>query len=67
MKMTRVLGLAAIGAVLVIATPAEQAQALSLANPATLTTIQQGSKASTTEVRWHGHWHHHHRCWHHCR
>ena len=69
MKMTRVLGLAAIGAVavLVLAAPAEQAQALSLANPATVTTIQEGSKASTTEVGWHRHWHHHHHCWHHCR
>jgi hypothetical protein len=66
MKMTRVLGLAAIGAVLVLAAPAQQAQALSLANPATATTIQEGSKVSTTEVRWHGHWHrhwHHHRHW----
>jgi hypothetical protein len=67
MKMTRVLGLAAIGAVLVLAAPAEQAQALSLANPATVTTIHEGSKASTTEVGWHRHWHHHHHCWHHCR
>ena len=50
MKMTRVLGLAAIGAVLVLAAPAQQAQALSLANPATVTAIQEGSKASTTEV-----------------
>jgi hypothetical protein len=62
MKMTRVLGLAAIGAVLVLAAPAQQAQALSLANPATVTAIQEGAKATTTEVRWHGHWHRH---WHH--
>jgi hypothetical protein len=65
MKITRVLGLAAIGALLVLATPAQQAQALSLANPAGVAAAQQGSKASTTEVRWHHHWHHHH-CWH-CR
>jgi hypothetical protein len=65
MKMTRVLGLAALGAVLVLAAPAKQAQALSLANPSTVTAIQEGSKASTTEVRWHGHSHwHRHRCWH---
>jgi len=63
MKMTRVLGLAAIGAILVLAAPTQQAQALSLANPASVTAIQEGSKASTTEVRWHGHWRHH-RCWH---
>ncbi|MGA2054273.1 MAG: hypothetical protein ABSG88_03105 [Bradyrhizobium sp.] len=65
MKMTRILGLAAIGAVLVLAAPAQQAQAVSLANPSSATAIQEGSKASTTEVRWHHHWHHH-RCWH-CR
>jgi hypothetical protein len=65
MKMTRVLGLAAIGAVLVLAAPAQQAQALSLANPATANAIQESSKVTTTEVRWHGHghWHHHHRHW----
>jgi hypothetical protein len=66
MKMTRVLGLAAIGAVLVLAAPAQQAQALSLANPAAATAIQEGSKVTTTEVRWHHHHHHHwHHHWHH--
>jgi hypothetical protein len=65
MKMTRVLGLAAIGTMLVLAAPAQQAQALSLANPASATVIQEGSKTVTTEVRWHHHrWHRH--CWH-CR
>jgi hypothetical protein len=65
MKMTRVLGLAAIGAALVLAAPAQQAQALSLANPATVATIKEGSKTTTTEVHWHHrHWHHH---WHHRR
>ena len=63
MKMTRVLGLAALGAVLVLAAPAQQAQALSLANPATVTTIQESSKASMTEVRWHRRWHRHRRHW----
>jgi hypothetical protein len=52
-----------MGAILVLAAPAQQAQALSLANPAGATAIQDGSKVSTTEVRWHRHWHHHH--WHH--
>ena len=61
MKMTRVLGLAALGALVVLAAPAKQDQALSLANPAAVTTIQEGSKASTTEVRWHRRWHRH---WH---
>jgi hypothetical protein len=63
MKMTRVLGLAAVGAVLVLAAPAQQAQALSLANPAAVPAIQEGSKVTTTEVHWrhrgwHRHWHH---------
>lgn len=65
MKMTRVLGLAAIGGILVLAASAQQAQALSLANPATVQAIQEGSKVTTTEARWHQH-HHHHHCWH-CR
>ena len=34
MKVTKVLGLAAIGAVLVLAAPTERAQALSLVSPA---------------------------------
>jgi hypothetical protein len=65
MKMTRVLGLAAIGAMLLLAAPAQQAQALSLANPASVTAVQEGSKTSTTEVRWHHYWHHHHHWRHH--
>lgn len=65
MKMTRVLGLAAFGAMLLLlAAPAQEAQALSLANPASVTAVQEGSRTSTTEVRWHYHWHHHHH-WHH--
>jgi ABC-type glycerol-3-phosphate transport system substrate-binding protein len=63
MKMTRVLSLAAIGAMLVLAAPAQQAQALSLANPAGVSAVQESSKTTTTEVRWHHHWHHHR--WHH--
>ena len=70
MKMTKVLGFAAIGALLVLAAPVKQAEALTLSNPASVAAIQEGSKISATEVRWHRHWHHrwhrHHRCWH-CR
>jgi hypothetical protein len=62
MKMTRVLGLAAIGAVLILAAPVQRAQALSLANPAAAAAIQEGAKQDTTEVRWH-HRHRWHR-WH---
>ena len=65
MNVTRVLGLAAVGALLVLAAPAERAQALSLSNPGAATAVQEGSKQMTTEVRW-GRGHHWHR-WHHRR
>jgi hypothetical protein len=65
MKVTRVLGLAAVGALLILAAPTERAQALSLSNPAAATAVQDGSKQVTTEVGWR-HWHRRHRCWH-CR
>jgi hypothetical protein len=63
MNVTRVLGLAAVGALLVLAAPAERAQALSLSNPGAATAVQEGSQM-TTEVRWHR-WHgwHHRRHW----
>jgi hypothetical protein len=62
MEMTRVLGLAAIGAVLILAAPIERAQALSLANPAAAAAVQESAKQGTTEVRWHRHrWHRWHR------
>ncbi|THD63328.1 MAG: hypothetical protein E7813_18010 [Bradyrhizobium sp.] len=66
MNVTRLLGLAAVGALLVLAAPAERAQALSLANPGAAVAVQRDS-GMTTEVRWHrGHrWHHRH--WHHRR
>jgi hypothetical protein len=70
MNVTRLLGLAAVGALLILAAPTERAQALSLGNPGAAAAVQQGSKA-TTEVRWHRghrhwghrHWRHHHRRW----
>lgn len=65
MNVTKVLGLAAVGALLVLAAPAERAQALSLSNPAAATAVQDGSKQITTEVRW-GRWHHR-RHWRHWR
>ena len=43
MKMKRLLGFAAVGALLVLAAPAERAQALSLANPGAAAAIQQDS------------------------
>jgi hypothetical protein len=65
MNVTKLLGLAAVGGLLILAAPAEQAQALSLANPGAAAAVQQGSKLETTEVHWHRHhwhhrWHHHH-------
>jgi hypothetical protein len=64
MNGTKVLGLAALGAFLALAAPAERAQALSLINPGAAAAVQDGSKGMTTEVHWwhHRHWHHH---WHH--
>jgi hypothetical protein len=61
MKVTRLLGLAAVGALLILAAPTERAQALSLANPGGAAAIQQDTKVDGTQVRWHRHWHRH---WH---
>jgi hypothetical protein len=60
MNVTRILGLAAVGALLILAAPT--AQALSLANPGAAAAVQESSKQETTEVRWHHHYHRHH--WH---
>ena len=62
MNGTKVLGLAAVGALFVVAAPVERAQAVSLINPGAAGAVQQDSRQVTTEVRWH--WHHHHH-WHH--
>ena len=60
MKPTKVLGLAVIGAGLMLAAPTERAQALSLANPAAAVAVQESSKQGVSEVRWHRHrWHRH--------
>src|SRR6516164_6330586 len=60
MSGTKVLGLAAVGVLLLLAAPVERAEALSLINPGTAATVQDNTKV-TTEVRWHyhHHWHHH--------
>ena len=71
MQVTKVLGLAAVGALLVLAAPTERAQALSLSNPGAAAAVQQDTRADTTEVRWRRHrgyhrgWHRHR--WHHRR
>ena len=69
MNGTKALGLAAVGALVLLAAPVERAQALSLINPGAATTVQEHAKV-TTEVHWHHGWHrgwHHgwHRGWHH--
>jgi hypothetical protein len=58
MNVTRLLGLAAVGGLLVLTAPT--AQAVSLSSPgAASATIQDGSQKMTTEVRWHHRWHRH--------
>ena len=68
MNVTRVLGFAAVGALLILAAPAERAQAMSLSSPGAAAAVHDGSNRMTTEVRW-GRWHrgHHWGRWHrHC-
>jgi len=71
MNGTKVLGLAAIAAVLVVASPVQRAGAVSLINPGAATAVQDDTRQLTTEVRWGHHgWHHHHgwhRGWYHRR
>src|ERR1044072_3284872 len=56
------LGLLAIGGALVLAAPAERAQAVSLASPGIAAAVQDESGKLTTEVRSHRHhgWRRHH-------
>jgi hypothetical protein len=51
MNVKKVLGFAAVGALLVVAAPAERAQATSLISPGIAAAVQDGSQL-TTEVRW---------------
>ncbi len=73
MTLTKVLGLAATGALLVLAMPAQHANAVSLINPGAAAAAQADSQLAgrqmTTEVRWRhrgyrGRYHRwHHRRW----
>jgi hypothetical protein len=66
MKVTKVLGLAAVGALLVLAAPTQQAQAMSLSNPSSAAVVRDGA-TQTIQTGWHHHWHprwHRHRRWH---
>jgi hypothetical protein len=63
MHLMKVLGLVAVGGLLMLAAPTERAQAMSLSSPGAATAVQGGSQM-TTEVRWHRwgrRWHRH--CW----
>lgn len=73
MQFTKIMGLAAVGALLALASPAERANALSLSNPGAAAAVQDDARLATTEVHWrhrhHHRWHrwhhrHHHRHWH---
>jgi hypothetical protein len=59
MQVTKVLGLAAVGALLALAAPSERAQALSLSNPGAAAAVQQEVRPDAKEVRWGRHhgWH----------
>jgi hypothetical protein len=64
MQVTKVLGLAAVGALLAIAAPTERANALSLSNPGAAAAVQEDVRPVTSEVGWrHRHYRHHR--WHH--
>jgi len=68
MQMTKVLGLAVVGAMLALAAPTERANALSLSNPGAVAAVQEDIKPETTTVGWRHRWHrhhHHHRYHHH--
>jgi hypothetical protein len=69
--MKKLFGFVAIGGLILFATPAPQAQAASLINPAISSSMAvDAAQSGVTEVRWHR-WHRHHRHhwrrWHHRR
>ena len=73
MNVTKILGLAAVGALLILTAPVQRAEALSLANPGTAAAVGDGSKQVTTAVHYHHgyrryggyhrHYHRHYRRW----
>jgi hypothetical protein len=65
MQVVKFFGLAAVGALLAFAAPAERANALSLSNPGAAAAVQEDARLATTEVHWRHHrYHHHHHRWH---
>jgi hypothetical protein len=63
--VAKVLGLAAVGALLALAAPAERANALSLSNPGAAAAVQEDARLAATEVHWRHHHHHRWHRWHH--
>ncbi len=63
--MKKILGLLAVAGLMFVVTPSQQANALSLANPAGAASAKHASGSVTTEVRWRrGGWgRHYHRRW----
>jgi hypothetical protein len=65
MNVTKVIGFAAVGALLILAAPIGGAQAMTLNSPGAAAVAQDSSRSITTEVGWHhhhrhwGHWHRH--------
>jgi hypothetical protein len=64
MQVTKILGLAAVGALFALAAPAERANALSLSNPGAAAAVQEDTRLATTEVHWRHHGYHRHHRWH---
>jgi hypothetical protein len=62
MNVKRILGLAAVAALLLMTAPAERARAVSLSSPGIAAAVQDEAGKLTTEVRWHHH-HGYHRHW----
>ena len=62
MNIKKILGFLGLGGLLVLAAPAERAQALSLINPGIAVAVQDDTGKLTTEARWRRHhgWHRHH-------
>jgi hypothetical protein len=60
MNVTKLIGFAAVGALLILAAPIGGAQAMTLNSPGVAVVAQDGSRSMTTEVGWHRH---HHRHW----
>jgi hypothetical protein len=63
MTLTKVLGLAATGALLVLAMPAQHATAMSLINPGAAAAVQDDSQLAARQITTEVHWRRHHR-WH---